>query len=122
MNADSIRHIYGYHFAENRKIWDTCVASLTYEQLTQAIAYSHGTVRDQIVHIMNVDELWFSEPRCVEPSELISSVNVDDRKLIRAHWDRVEQRMREYLFELQDNNLFDKPIKEPEEDKELYVW
>ena len=30
--------------------------------------------------------------------------------------------MRNYLAELRDDWLFDKPIKEPEEDKDLIVW
>ncbi len=30
--------------------------------------------------------------------------------------------MRAYLAELQDDMLFDKPIEEPEEDKDLIVW
>jgi uncharacterized damage-inducible protein DinB len=122
MNADAFRLFYNYHFAENRKIWDVCIASLTYEQFTQDVAYSHGSVRDQIVHILNVDELWFSELRNAEPIELAPAVNYDDRKEIRAHWDDVELRMRAYLAQLQDKQLFEKPIKEPEEDKHLAVW
>ena len=30
--------------------------------------------------------------------------------------------MRAYLAELRDDMLFEKPIKEPEEDKDLIVW
>jgi uncharacterized damage-inducible protein DinB len=30
--------------------------------------------------------------------------------------------MRHYLDELRDDMLFDKPIEEPEEDKDLIVW
>ncbi len=122
MNANAFRQFYNYHFAENRKIWDICIASLTYEQFTQNVAYSHGSVRDQIVHILNADDLWFSELQYTEPIELIPAANFDDRKVIRAHWDEVEQRMQTYLAQLQDDMLFDKPIKEPEEDKDLFVW
>lgn len=122
MNADAFRQFYDYHITENRKLWETCIASLTYEQFTQHVDYSHGSVRDQIVHIMNVDELWFSELQNAEPIELTPSASIDDRKIIRAHWDNVEQRMQAYLADLQDNLLFEKPIKEPEEDKELFVW
>ena len=71
---------------------------------------------------MRVDEIWFSELRGVEPSETFPPANFDDRKIIGAHWDRVEQSMRDYLAELRDDMLFDKPIKEPEEDKDLIVW
>lgn len=122
MNANAFRQFYNYHFAENRQLWDNAIVSLSHEQFTQNAAYSQGSVRDQIVHLMSVDEAWFSELRGVEPSTPFPSANSDDRTLIRAHWDSVEQSMRAYLAELQDAALFDTPIKEPEEDKDLVVW
>ena len=117
MNANAFRHFYNYHFAENRKIWDSCITPLSHEQFTQDVDYSHGSVRDQIVHLMSVDELWFSELRSVEPSEPFPPANFDDRKIIRAHWDSVEQSMRDYLAELRDDMLFDKPIKNQKKTK-----
>jgi len=122
MNANAFRHFYNYHFTENRKIWDSYIVPLSYEQFTQEIDYSHGSVRDQIVHLMGVDELWFSKLRGVEPLEPFSPASFADRESIRAHWDTIEQRMRDYLAELQDDMLFNKPIEEPEEDKDLIVW
>jgi uncharacterized damage-inducible protein DinB len=122
MNADAFRHFYGYHFAENRKIWDRYVAPLSQEQFTQEADYSHGSVRNQIVHLLSVDDVWFSELWGVEPLEPLPPANADDRQIIRAYWDSVEQRMRGYLAALRDDMLFDKPIKEPEEDQNLVVW
>ena len=122
MNADALRHFYGYHFAENRKIWDSYVAPLSQEQFTQEADYSHGSVRNQIVHLLSVDDVWFSELRDVEPLEPLPPADLDDRQIIRAYWDSVEQRMREYLAQLRDDMLFEKPIKEPEEDRDLMVW
>jgi uncharacterized damage-inducible protein DinB len=122
MNVSAFRHFYDYHFAENRKLWDSCITQLTYEQFTQDAGYSHGSVRDQIVHLIDVDEIWFSELRGVDPSEPRPAVNFDDREDIRAHWDSVEQGMRVYLATLRDDMLFDKPIKEPVEDQNLFVW
>lgn len=122
MNACAFRHLYNYHFSENRKIWDGFVTQLSYKQFTQPVDYSLGSVRDHIIHLMNVDDSWFSELRGVEPLEPLPATNVDDRTNIRARWDEVERSMREYLSELQDDSLFDRPIKEPEEDKELVVW
>lgn len=122
MNADAFRHLYGYHFAENRKLWDGYVTQLSQEQFTQPVSYSHGSVRDQVVHLMNVDEGWFSELRGVEPSDPLPTADSDDRNIIRARWDKVEQGMRLYLGGLRDDMLFAKPIEEPEEDKDLTVW
>lgn len=122
MNADAFRHFYDYHFKENRKIWDWFVTKLTPEQFAQTAGYSHGSIRDQLVHLMNVDEGWFSELQGVQPSAEFPSADGDDRQAIRAHWDGVEQMMRGYLSGLQDDMLFTKPIREPEEDKDLTVW
>ena len=60
MNAHAFRHFYDYHFTENRIIWDRYVTQLSHEQFTQAVDYSHGSVRDQIVHLISTDDTWFS--------------------------------------------------------------
>jgi uncharacterized damage-inducible protein DinB len=86
------------------------------------VSYSLGSVRDQIVHLMSVEEIWFSELRGVEPAEPLPPATVDDRTTIRAHWDSVEQSVRAYLAALPDELLFAKPIQEPEEDRNLIVW
>lgn len=122
MNAAALRHFYEYHLTENRKLWDRYVSQLSPEQFMQAVDYSHGSVRDQIVHLMSVDDSWFSQLRGVEFPEPLPVATVDDREMIRAQWDKVEQTMREYLANLRDDMLFTKPIKEPEEDRPLSVW
>lgn len=122
MNASAFRHLYDYHFAENRKLWEGYITQLSDEQFKQPLHYSHGSVRDQILHLISAEETWFSELRGVEPSEPLPPGSSNDRKSIRAHWDRVEQNMREYLASLRDEMLFEKPIAEPEEDKDLIVW
>jgi uncharacterized damage-inducible protein DinB len=122
MNASAFRHFYDYHFTENRTIWDRYITQLAYEQFTQPVSYSLGSVRDQIVHLMSVEEIWFSELRGVEPAEPFPSATVDDRANIRTHWDKVEQSVRAYLADLRDEMLFAKPIQEPEEDRNLIVW
>ena len=122
MNANAFRHFYDYHFTENRKIWDGYVTPLSHEQFMQNVNYSHGSVRDQIVHLIDAEEMWFSELRGIQPSEPLPSTDFDDRETIRAYWDNVEQNIRTYLADLRDEMLFDRPIKEPEEDKVLIVW
>lgn len=122
MNADAFRHFYNYHFAENRKVWEH-VAALTFEQFTQKVDYSRGSVREQVVHLLDVEDVWFSELRGAQPSEpLPETTDVDDRDAIRALWDTVEQNTLAYLANLQDEQLFSKPITDPEEDKDLIVW
>lgn len=120
MNADAFRHVYNYHFSENRSMWDTCIMPLSQEQFTQPVHYSIGSIRNQVVHLMSVDDTWFCGLRGVEIPEPLDPAHFDDRHSIRAHWDAVEQTMRDYLAALRDDMLFDKPLDG--EDEDLIVW
>jgi uncharacterized damage-inducible protein DinB len=121
MDATAFRQFYDYHFAENRKIWNTYIIPLSDEQFTQNAHYSHGSVRSQIVHLMSVDEAWFSGLRGVEPPQPFPPADLDDREIIRLHWDSVEQNMRAYLANLRSDMLFEKPFAEGE-DENLILW
>jgi uncharacterized damage-inducible protein DinB len=52
----------------------------------------------------------------------VPPTDIDDRQILRARWDSIEKSMHDYLAELRDDMLFEKPIKEPDEDKDLIVW
>ncbi len=121
MNADAFRHFYDYHFSENRNLWNTHILSLSQEQFTQHVNYSIGSARNQIVHLMSVDDTWFSGLRGEEIPEPLNPADFDDRAGIRAHWDKVEQKMRDYLANLRDDMLFKKPFAEGE-DQDLILW
>ena len=110
MNADAFRHFYDYHFAENRKIWDTYITPLSQEQFLQPSTYSVGSVRNQIVHLMTVDNNWFSELRGIEYSKWLNFDDLNDRSSIRAQWDIVEQNIRAYLASLRDDMLSQNPF------------
>jgi uncharacterized damage-inducible protein DinB len=120
MDVYAFRHFYEYHFAENRKLWDDYVTQLTAEQFVQDVGYSQGSVRDQILHLINVDDVWFSDLRGVALLEPLKATDFLSRVDIRLHWDRVEQMMRAYLADLQDEELSTKPLSG--EDKDLMVW
>lgn len=109
-----------YHFAQNRKIWDAHITPLSPERFTQDVKYSHGSVRDQVVHLMSVDDMWFSQLRGADFPEPLP-VDIVDRGLIRAHWDDVERRTRDYLATLRDDMLLERPFAEGE-DKDLILW
>ncbi len=121
MNAAAFRHFYDYHFAENRATWDKYIMPLTDEQFTQEVAYSRSSLRNQCVHLMNVDETWFYGLRGIESPEWLEPAAYGDRAAIRAHWDGVEQMMRDYLAGLTDEMLSEKPFI-VDDDKDLIAW
>jgi len=120
MTADMFRHFYDYHFALNRFIWDRYIVPLSHEQFVQSVNYSHGSVRNQIVHMISADDTWFSGLRGGEFPEPLDPAAFEDWQAIRAYWNGVEQRMREYLGDLRDEMLLDKPFEG--EDADLTVW
>ena len=120
MNADAFRHLYEYHFSQNRSLWDSYIMSLSQEQFTQPSSYSIGSVRNQIVHLMQVDNAWFSDLKYLSSSPDLNPSDSVDRKIIRAYGDTVEQHMRDYLANLRDEMLFEKPLQG--EDENLFLW
>jgi len=121
MNADAFRHFFNYHSSENRNIWDKYISPLSHEEFARNVGYSHGSVRNQVVHLMSVDDTWFSGLRGVEIPDALDPASFVDRTSIRVQWNAIEQRMRDYLAGLRDDMLFEKPFAEGE-DKDLIVW
>ncbi len=120
MNTIFFSQLYDYHFAENRKTWNWYINDLPQHQFTQKSDYSHGSVRNHFVHLMNVEDSWFSGLRGVEIPNFANPIHYDDRNKLRSAWDLVEENIRIYLSEIRDDMLFDKPLDG--EDKDLMVW
>jgi uncharacterized damage-inducible protein DinB len=121
VNADAFRQLYDYHFTINRKIWDQCIVPLTQEQFIGKVDYSVGSVRNQVVHMLNIDDRWFSGLRGEKVPGFLNPVYYHKRDRIREKWDGVEARMRVYLAELRDDMLFEPPFL-AEGDQTTLLW
>jgi uncharacterized damage-inducible protein DinB len=121
MNADAFRQFYEYHFTENRALWDRYVTPLSDDVFTQRVDYSHGSVRDQILHLMSADDYWFSGLRGVQRPEPLEAADFADRNAIRVRWDSVEQSMRDHLARLTDDKLFERGFTDGE-DPDVLQW
>jgi uncharacterized damage-inducible protein DinB len=103
MQADDIRLLYGYHFAANHKLWDVSIVALTDEQFLQPLDYSIGSIRNQVVHMMDIEEGWFGGLRGNKGRAPFKNPNDwPTREKIRADWDGVEADIRAYLGDLTD--------------------
>jgi len=120
MDTRALRHLYDYHFSENHVVLRHA-GTLTTEQFTQPLAYSIGSVRDQLVHLMWVDDVWFSGLRGAPLPDTFAPADFPDLPAIGARWERIEQQQREYLANLRDDMLWAKPFAEGE-DKDLITW
>lgn len=116
MNPDHFRHLYEYHFAANRRLWEQCVVGLTPEQFRRKVSFSLGSVRHQVVHMMNMDDRWFSALRQVKVPGILNPVYFGAQAKVRKQWDEVEAIMRAYLERLDEAEL-QRPI-----DESAAVW
>lgn len=105
MNADAFRSLFERHFDLNRRLWNGPIARLTEKQFRQKLGYSVGSVRNQAVHILNMDERWFCGLRGLPVPGLLNPVYLGTRSVVRARWDGVESDMRAYLAALRDDDL-----------------
>jgi uncharacterized damage-inducible protein DinB len=122
MTADMFRQLYDYHFSENRKIWDRYIVPLSQEQFIAPHAYSIGSLRNHIVHMISADNAWLSELQGrTEPIVSFLGAEENDRALIRQYGDTVETMMRDYLGTLSDDMLPTKPIV-LEDTADMTVW
>lgn len=105
MNADDFKTLYDFHITRNREIWEHCVTQLTLAQFKQKNLYSVGSVRNQCVHLFNVDERWFAGLRGDKVPGWYMSNRYKEFGMVRKRWDQVENYMREYLQGLTDEML-----------------
>jgi uncharacterized damage-inducible protein DinB len=119
MFADAVRHLFDYNFAENRTAWEAA-AHLSDDDFAREAAYSHGSVRNQVMHLVDVDEAWFSDLGAVSMPD-VADPDALDRAAIRERWDELERQQRAWLADLTDEALAQKPIAEGE-DKDLLLW
>lgn len=58
-SMEMIQTMVAYNKALNKKLWGS-VMELTQAQFLQELPYSHGSVRDQMVHLAVVEERWLA--------------------------------------------------------------
>lgn len=105
MNADSVRELYEYHFSANRILWDRCIMGLTLEEFRRKLPYSLGSIRNQVVHLMNIEDRWFSGLRGVDIPGILNPVYFGNQIVVRARWDTIESHMHDYLAKLDATEL-----------------
>ena len=105
MRIQDIQFLYYYNYWANHKILSTA-ERLTEGQFLAPRLYSHGSVRNTLVHILSAEWIW--RVRCQEhlsPTTMPSFDNFPSLEALQRRWQLEEQRMRGYLQGLSDPEL-----------------
>ena len=104
MRADEIRTLFDYHFAVNRKVWDQGVSQLSDAQWVQEPDYSVGSVRNQLVHMIDTDRRWFSGLHGDAPPPFSNPVHFGKSpERVLAYREETDALMRAALEQLDDD-------------------
>lgn len=112
------RHLFGYHFSENKRILEL-IKRLDSQQLHAEVKYSIGSIMNHAQHLVYVDDGWLTDiadlvPLIDDPKELVLEALMDFTM-------EIEERMFTFLSEQTDDDFFQQPIRDGE-DKDLYLW
>lgn len=119
MQAQMLRHFVAYHVAENATLW-TYVDQLSAAQFVADIAYAHGSIRNQLVHMLSVDATWLAGLRGQPIPEPLDPTQYDSPMLLKAQWGVLAQQLQTYVSLISDADLMTQPLTD--EDANLYVW
>src|SRR5574341_1232930 len=104
MNLDAVKTLIDYNYTLHRNLWDS-IMTLTDEQFVQPVNYSIGSIRNHVVHLMNVDGRWLARITGDELPETMPYTAFPTRDLTRRHWDKLEQYIRNAVGALQPVDL-----------------
>ena len=117
-NIDMIRAMLDYHHKRMEMLWDS-IMTLTDEQFTADVPYSHGSVRNHMVHLANVDRGWVRGLK-EEPNARSGGAKIEDystRESTRELWQSSVSFVKDYLDTLDDAALVKTPQNMP-----MPVW
>ena len=88
--VEILRSLIDYHYAMFGRVWDS-IMHLSDEQFVQEVAYSHGSLRNQVVHVAAVDTRWLMGLRELPDARAFHLIPADypTRAAARAVWDGV---------------------------------
>ena len=70
MDAETIKTIFDYHYGMFDSVW-ACAAQLTTAEFIEDNGYSLGSVRNHLVHCMNVDDRWLARLQEATPPDVL---------------------------------------------------
>lgn len=104
MNSRVIRTLFDYHYGMFDTVWES-VMDLTAEQFVAENGYSLASVRNHLVHCMNVDERWLARLRGIAPPDNLVEDDFPDQELARVMWQVIRERVRGNISKFSEEDL-----------------
>ncbi len=105
MKIVELQYLYTYNYWARDRILEN-VAKLSLEQFSQESNYSHGSIRNTLVHILSAEWLW--RVRCQEhisPGHFLAATDFPSPDSIVQAWAQEQDKMLSYLGTLRSEDL-----------------
>ena len=105
-SVNALQTLIYYNYALYGRVWRS-IEALSDDQFVADIDYSHGSVRNQMVHVATVDARWL-RGLTEQPDARTFALNPADyptRASVRELWDSTENEVKAYVTSLTDEDV-----------------
>jgi uncharacterized damage-inducible protein DinB len=105
-HLDHIRAMINYNYALFDKLWES-IMELSDERFLAPLSYSHGSIRNQIIHVATTDIRWVRGLKEQPDSRgfSLNPVNYPTRSEARNRWASSVKEVMEFVSELDEDRL-----------------
>lgn len=105
-NVEIFRTLIDYNYALYGRIWAS-IKHLTEAQFGQDIDYSHGSIRNQMLHVTVVDARWLRGLKELPDARTFTLDPADypTRERVRAVWETTAREVTDYVASLDEASL-----------------
>lgn len=104
MNSAYIRKMIAYNAWAHRRVWE-CIMALSEDEFVRDLDYSVGSIRNQVVHVMSVDQRWLARAQETEVPAHLKNEDFTTREAARVYFEDVLERYRRYTETVTDTQL-----------------
>jgi uncharacterized damage-inducible protein DinB len=99
MTPEALVELYTYTYWAFDRVW-ACITHLSDEQFTYPLAYSTGSIRNHVVHLMSGTSRWLKRIQGVEVPPHLDFEEYPTRAVVRYHWDIYKAATLDYISSL----------------------
>lgn len=105
MTPEIVRTLLDYHYGEQHKVWHNCVLKLEPAQYVYDTQYSHGSIRETLLHVLNGEWTWLERARGRSPVPNFSADDLPQRAALGEKLAEVEAEVRAFAGGLDEAGL-----------------
>ena len=100
----TLRELFDYNYWARDRQLEAC-AALAPEQFVRPLGASYSSLRDTLAHLVGAEWIWLERWLGRTPRALPAAEDFPTLAKVEERWREVEQRMREYLGQLDDEAI-----------------